>query len=442
LPPARAWLLVAALAAGCRKEAPPASVDAGGVSVSPLAVSSPAGSPLSQKDLPTTDGATAVGNLEGQLKGYLGAVADREARHLAAADFMASAIALLLTHAQFLGRLADYDRADELAERLVIALPKDGRSLILRAQVRSSLHRFADAEADLAAAERLGAKVDALATTRATVWQATGRYNDALALRRQVADRHPDLSSLGAEAALLADMGEIDRAEKLFIEAQHHFPDVAAFPVAWLYFQEGLMWQREGRLARARELLEAAVARLPAYAPAVAHLAGIEAQTGNRARAIALLRPLVDGSDDPEYPGQLADLLRADGKSDEARALREKASARYQELLAKHPEAFADHAARFYLADEPKRALPLAEKNLAARKTPDAYALVIECALAAGDQARACAAADAASTAKLLPTSHHHVVAWKAYSACNRADRAADELRAAESLAHADGGIH
>ncbi len=439
---ARAWLITAALLAGCReKEAPPASADAGGVSFSPLARSSPAGSPLSQAELPTTDGAIAVGNLNGQINSVERAIAERDARKEPAGEFVAKAVALLSMRGQFLGRLADYDRADALADRQVREAPKDARAYLLRAGIRSTLHRFADAEADLRTAEKLGLPAAALAAQRATIAQATGRLDEALALRKQIVAAQADIQTMGAEAALLGEVGDLDGAEKLFIEAQHHFSDVAAFPVAWLYLQEGLMWQRAGRLPRARELLEAAVARLPAYAPAASHLAGVLDATGERARAVALLRPIADASDDPEYAGQLADLLRSDGKTAEASALRARAAARYDELLARHPEAFADHAARFFLAGgDAKRALALAEKNLAARKSPDAFSLAIEAALAAADPARACSAADGALAARAFRTSHLHVVAWKAYSACGRKDKADAELAASQALARADGG--
>jgi hypothetical protein len=59
-------------------------------------------------------------------------------------------------------------------------------------------------------------------------------------------------------------------------------------------------------------------------------------------------------------------------------AARGKAEARYDELLARHPHAFADHAAEFWLTigGDPKRALGLARQNLALRQTPRARALV------------------------------------------------------------------
>jgi hypothetical protein len=66
------------------------------------------------------------------------------------------------------------------------------------------------------------------------------------------------------------------------------------------------------------------------------------------------------------------------GQRDEAQVWRHKAAARYDELLARHLDAFADHAAEFWLTigGDRERALRLARHNLSVRQTPRARALV------------------------------------------------------------------
>jgi hypothetical protein len=66
------------------------------------------------------------------------------------------------------------------------------------------------------------------------------------------------------------------------------------------------------------------------------------------------------------------------GQTEEAQTWRDKAEARYGELLARHLDAFADHAAEFWLTigGDPERALWLARHNLSVRQTPRARALV------------------------------------------------------------------
>ena len=151
------------------------------------------------------------------------------------------------------------------------------------------------------------------------------------------------------------------------------------------------MWERAKKTERARELLEAAVSRLPAYAHAAVHLAAMEPY----ARGIELLTPIASRSDDPEVAAALADLLRKKGDTGAADETLAKAKARYEAVVAAHPEAYADHAARFWLnaGGDPKKALSLAKKNLEVRKTEESYDLALVTTLSAGAQADACAAA-------------------------------------------------
>src|SRR5262249_47028808 len=85
----------------------------------------------------------------------------------------------------------------------------------------------------------------------------------------------------------------------------------------------------------------------------------------------------------------LAHILADAGRTEEARSWRQRAAERYDELIALHPEAFADHAADFWLGAgaDPRKALRLACMNLASRETPRARALLF----------RAVAACEAAS---------------------------------------------
>ena len=286
-------------------------------------------------------------------------------------------IGLLMTRAQPLGHLGDYDRALELAEEGGRERPDDPAALVTRARVREHLHMFADALADLDTAAARGAPATSIETVRAAIFAAIGRDAEAAQLLARHNAAYPDLYSLGAEAIGAARAGDMARAEALFSKARAAYRDVSPFPPAWLDFQQGRVWHDRGDLARARPFYEAARVRVPEYAAAVAHLAEVESAAGpeGRARAIALLRPLVATSDDPEYVGDLSQLLAADGHDPaEAARLRTVAERGYERLLARHRAAFLDHAARFWLGPgaDPVRAAGLAEENAALRPTAEA----------------------------------------------------------------------
>ena len=140
----------------------------------------------------------------------------------------------------------------------------------------------------------------------------------------------------------------------------------------------------------ARHWFEAAWRRLPAYAQAEGHLAEVEYELGERNGAIARLRRLASVADDPDYAVQLARMLAETDHLDEAGMWCKRAEKRYEQIVARHPAAFADHAADFWLSvgNEPQRALSLAKLNLKVRNTPGARALFARAITACGDMSR------------------------------------------------------
>jgi tetratricopeptide (TPR) repeat protein len=213
------------------QDLPPASQPTGGVAAGGTK------SPLLPAEPPTTDGAIALSNLQAQI-----AAEERLARYgPLTVSQRAAIVELLIMRGQFLGRIADYERAEALAEQLVGDAPTDGGAFLARARARATLHRFAAALADLDEAERLGVNSDRCAAVRATIFQASGRYDEALVIRQHLTQARPDIRSLGAEAAVRAERGEIKEAERLFVQARQQYRDVSPFPVVWLYFQQGLM---------------------------------------------------------------------------------------------------------------------------------------------------------------------------------------------------------
>ena len=240
---------------------------------------------------------------------------------------------LLILRGHVLGRIADYERAAELAELLVRDAPDDGAAWLARARTRAAFHRFLEALADLDAAGRRGADRAALDAERAAILQAVGCYAEARVLRRNAAERRPDFATLGALAVLEAEHGKVTEAERLFTEARRRYRGVSPFPVASLDFRRGLMWLGQRDLHTARAWFDVAVGRVPAYAPALGHLAEVDAALGARDAAIDRLRPLAASSDDPEYAASLASVLSDAGHPQEAEHWRISAAARYDELV-------------------------------------------------------------------------------------------------------------
>jgi tetratricopeptide (TPR) repeat protein len=327
----------------------------------------------------TTHATIALSYLDGRIDGLERFAARGEMENRAWLEL----IDLVTLRAQTLGRIADYERASLLAEQRTEVAPGDELAFLSRARTRASLHRFAEAMVDLDLAAALGLAGREIEVDKAAILQAVGRYAEAMAIRRCIADNSPDFEAAAGLASLYADIGDTDAAERWFDESSRRYRSVSPFALAQLEFQRGHMWMSHDPVQAHRWLL-AAWQRLPCYAQAEGHLAEVEEALGDRNAAIARLERLAAESDDPDFAAELARVLWDAGRRSESAQWRGYAEKRYETLIAWAPAAFADHGARFWLSvgGEPGKALALARLNLEVRDTPKARRL-FDAALAA-----------------------------------------------------------
>ena len=145
---------------------------------------------------------------------------------------------------------------------------------------------------------------------------------------------------------------------------------------------------RRGELDRAEALFGELAAILPQHVPGRGHRAEVALARGQLDVALALIAPLVDISDDPEYRATYAEILAARGERAAAAREADRAAAAYELLLARRPEAYADHAAAFFMGigNRPQRAVDLALANWKLRDTPRSRNLLAR-ALRSAEQA-------------------------------------------------------
>jgi tetratricopeptide (TPR) repeat protein len=315
----------------------------------------------------TTAGAIAIANLDQQIVQASGAGVEE----------------LLLVRSRFLG---DYDALD-LASSSAEGRFETAADLLRRARARSAVHRFADALRDVAAAKRAGASGDETVALRASILIATGRTIEVVPQLEAGVARHPGFASRSALAGAYAAIGRLEDADRLYVEALADLDTTLPFPYAWIYFARGMMWTEQGRdSTRGAALYRQALTYVPEFATASIHLAEIEVGRGELRSAMARLERVVASSNEPEAVALLGALHVRTG--DPKRGWHEISLSRqrFESLLARHPLAFADHAAEFYLGPgaDAERAWVMAQQNLANRETPRALALAIKAARATG----------------------------------------------------------
>jgi tetratricopeptide (TPR) repeat protein len=326
-----------------------------------------------------TSGRIAVANLSTLIDSL-------ELRRVQGASFgdLVALSKFLFLRGDLLGRIVDHDRAELVATEAVPLSPDKGSGLYIRAQLAERFHRFEEANALLDRARADGYSKREIDVEKAALLQATGQYREALALREPVAKDDPGIHTLGALATLLAEMDEWLAAETRYAAALDADNGTSPIPCGQLLFEWGVSAMRRGDLDRAEAMFAELDAILPAHVPGRGHRAEVALARGQLDFAVVLTKPLLEISDDPEYRATYAEILAARGERGAATEA-ERAAAGYDALLARRPEAYADHAAAFFMGigNRPQLAVKLATANWKLRDTPRSRSLLAKTKLKA-----------------------------------------------------------
>jgi len=324
------------------------------------------------RHVPLTDGRLALENLDHLIE---------------QADGDPASVDLLLLRAQVLSQPEDLERVEALTEEHAAT----GAEWLRRARARAALHRFHDALADLDAAERAGVPAARILGARSAVLIALGRARETLPALRAALAHAPSFATRCTLAQALAATGRLEEADALYAEALHELDTSSPFPFAAVWFARGVMWSEQGGDPRRGETMyRLALQHLPDHVGANVHLAELELARGDDpAPLIARLTRLSARSGDPELMALLGTLHLQAGDPSLGHAAVQAARQRYEHLLARHPLAYADHAAEFFLGagHDAEQARRWARLNLAARPTRRAHALALR-AMPTGEEAR------------------------------------------------------
>ena len=318
---------------------------------------------------PATDGEIATINLESaRRRAWMRFAQDSRLPGVAEAVVDTERLA-----AQFLGDLDALDRLETLAAQFA-SVEHSSRAALVHAEVASMVHRFADARGHLARAARMGGPAEAIQRHTLTIDQACGVELDAvLAARRRIGTASGRLEDLVPLGGVLVDLERFSEANTVYRQAFYAYDGTSPFPLAWVCFQLGLLWREQVPVPEANLAAlwyRRALAYLPGYVKARVHLAEIYADQDRAGDAEVLLRPALS-SRDPEVNWRLADVLTAQGRFEETETQLDAARRGFDDLLARHRLAFADHGAEFYAGsgNDYGKALELARANVASRPT-------------------------------------------------------------------------
>ncbi len=306
---------------------------------------------------------------------------------------LAQALALSLTHRyRIRGVLADAEAAGAVLAAQAAAHPEHGSLQLAHAHWLALFHRFGEAREVIGKVTASDVNAALLASQRDEINLALGRYEDLGAAFQLPGENPPaDIYQLAARANAAVLQGDLDLASRLYFEAQSHYRDVGPYPLAWLHTQQGIALLRFGQIEQAARFFSAARDRLPQYYLATEHLAECLTEMGRFEEARALYAEVIEQTGNAEFLAALAGLEEVAGNAALAQSLQAQAQQGYSVLLERHPDAYAQHAAEFYLdIGQTELAHELARRNLALRQDVGSRLLSAEVALRRGDLSTAC----------------------------------------------------
>lgn len=236
---------------------------------------------------------------------------------------------------------ADYTRAEEAARCLESRRPGDLQATLVRGHVLHQQHRFAEAE--VLAQTLVRDRGDALDFgLLGDVLMERGRVDEAVAAYQRMADLKPNFQSYSRSAHVRWLKGDLDGALEIMEKAVAAASPRDAESRAWAETRLAQYALQTKRFDLAASLLDAALMRLPDYAPALLWRGRLALAREAPERALDSLRKAAAIAQEPDYWWTLADALRASG--DEAEAARVEGTLAAEGRL-RDPRTFALYAA-------------------------------------------------------------------------------------------------
>lgn len=273
--------------------------------------------------------------------------------------------------------------------------------LLLKAQLDYELHRLEPALAALAPVEKQATyfhdqqQLAEITSLRGAITFQQGKYDEGIALLEKSITLAPTPAHEQRLAIALAKIGQADEADRIL--AKTAAKTDAPRSLAWIELQRGKLALEHGRREAGRRHLENALTLFPGWWQPAEHLAELDVEEGHTDRAIAAYRGLVAQTHDPEFMDALAALV-ADRDPEEAKRLSARSNAIYEERLVKLPEASYGHALEHFLefphpdhrgSADAKRAVEVAQKNVALRPNGEARTRLAQAFVRAGRIAEA-----------------------------------------------------
>jgi tetratricopeptide (TPR) repeat protein len=271
--------------------------------------------------------------------------------------------------ASLTGNLDELSVADSTLDHAIDHLGRDGDLYFLKANIHFKVHRLADVERDLEAS------TDLLQSTVGRALKADldfqqGRYDAARSGYEELIEEERTWDILARLAYFHFKMGDFDRADHLYDEAVDELTAKEMRHYAWVELQRGVVDLSRGNYEKAREHYQRAERAYSGHWLVQEHVAELLGAEGKTDEAEAMYRGVIARVPRPDFLQALGELYLSTGKTVEANDCLKRAESAFLQSAQRGEVHYYHHLADLYadVFENGAEAVKWAQKDLELRR--------------------------------------------------------------------------
>lgn len=272
-------------------------------------------------------------------------------------------------HASLTGNLDGLYVAEQTLDHAIQHLGRDGDLYFLKANIHFKVHRLDDVEQDL------NASTDLLESPQGRALKADldfqqGRYEAAKSGYQALIDEERTWDTLARLAYLNFKMGDFEGADRLYDEAVDELTAKEMRHYGWVELQRGVVDLSQGDYEKARAHYQRAERAYSGHWMVQEHVAELLAAEGKTDEAEALYQRVIERVPRPDFQQALGELYLSIGKTAEANDYLHRAESAFLESAKRGEVHYYHHLADLYadVFENGAEAVKWAEKDLELRR--------------------------------------------------------------------------
>jgi tetratricopeptide (TPR) repeat protein len=253
----------------------------------------------------------------------------------------------LYKRASLTGNLRELEEAGSAVESLIGRVPHPSDLYYLKANLDFKFHRLDGVRRALDASQPLRESPQGRTLAADLAFQ-EGRYAEARAGYESLVREQGGWDDIARLAHLESKLGDADRADCLYAEAEDELTAKEMRHYAWVELQRGVLDLKRGRAQEARAHYERAGRAYTGYWMVEEHTAELLGAAGEYDAAAGLYQRVLERAPRPEFMQALGELYDAAGDAGRAEQWYERALAAYLESAARGEVCYYHHLADFF----------------------------------------------------------------------------------------------